>query len=57
MNLAGGSRRPSLTAFVVILGSRFVIDRWRAVRFVTFAGNWLAPLRCWSGGAGSVLST
>lgn len=37
-------------ALAVIVGSHFVIDRWRLARFVVFAKNQLAPasaIRCW----------
>lgn len=30
---------------LVILGSHFVIDRWRLARYVVWAKNWLAPTR------------
>lgn len=35
--------RPSLTALAVIVGTHFVIDRWRLARFVCWAKNFLAP--------------
>ena len=31
---------PSVLAFAVILGTHFVIDRYRLARFVVFAKNW-----------------
>lgn len=34
---------PSLLAFAVILGTHFVIDRYRLARYVCFAKNALAP--------------
>jgi hypothetical protein len=34
---------PSLAAMAVIIGTHFVIDRWRLARFVVFAKNRLAP--------------
>lgn len=33
----------SLPALAVILGTHFVIDRWRLARYVIWAKNWLAP--------------
>lgn len=35
--------RPSLMAFAVILGTHFLIDRYRLARYVVFAKNALAP--------------
>lgn len=35
--------RPSLVAFVVILGTHFLIDRYRLARYVVYAKNFLAP--------------
>jgi hypothetical protein len=35
--------RPSLAACVVILGSHFLIDRYRLARYVVWAKNCLAP--------------
>lgn len=32
-------------ALAIILGSHFVIDRWRLARYVCWAKNWLAPER------------
>jgi hypothetical protein len=40
--------RPSGWAFVVIVGTHFVIDRWRLARFVVFAKNRLAPMDGWA---------
>ena len=39
--------RPSWPAMAVIVGTHFVIDRWRLARFVIAAKNWLGgnPLR------------
>jgi hypothetical protein len=34
---------PSVMALVVIVGTHFVIDRWRLARYVVWAKNWLAP--------------
>lgn len=34
---------PSLPAMAVIVGSHFVIDRWRLARFVCWAKNWPWP--------------
>ncbi len=33
----------SLPALAVIVGTHFVIDRWRLARYVCWAKNWLAP--------------
>lgn len=33
----------SILALAVIVGTHFVIDRWRLARFVVWAKNWLAP--------------
>lgn len=33
----------SLAALSVIVGTHFVIDRWRLARFVCWAKNWMAP--------------
>lgn len=38
--------RPSVTAMVVIVGTHFVIDRWRLARFVVWAKNFAGP---WGG--------
>lgn len=39
---------PSLSAFAVILGTHFLIDRFRLARFVVFAKNWTtAPRLKW----------
>jgi hypothetical protein len=35
--------RPSWLAMIVIVGSHFVIDRWRLARLVVWAKNWLCP--------------
>jgi hypothetical protein len=35
--------RPSLLALAVIVGSHFVIDRWRLARYVCWAKNWPWP--------------
>lgn len=40
--------RPSLLALAVIVGTHFVIDRWRLARFVCWAKNWLGPNRPWA---------
>ena len=39
--------RPSYGAFMVILGTHFVIDRWRLARFVVYAKNFLSPCSAW----------
>lgn len=36
--------RPSLTAFAFIVGTHFLIDRWRLARFVCYAKNFIAPV-------------
>lgn len=38
----------SWTALAVIVGTHFVIDRWRLARFVVFAKNRLAPVDGWA---------
>lgn len=35
--------RPSAAALAVIVGTHFVIDRWRLARFVVWAKNYLGP--------------
>lgn len=35
--------RPSALALAVIVGTHFVIDRWRLARFVVWAKNYLGP--------------
>lgn len=35
--------RPTLAAYAVIVGTHFVIDRWRLARYVCWAKNWLSP--------------
>lgn len=35
--------RPSVLAFAVILGTHFLIDRYRLARYVVFGKNFLAP--------------
>ena len=37
--------RPSLAALAVIVGTHFLIDRYRLARHVCWVKNWLAPLR------------
>lgn len=39
--------KPSVTAFAVILGTHFLIDRFRLARFVVYAKNWMAPASAW----------
>lgn len=39
--------RPSVSAFLVILGTHFLIDRYRLARYVVYAKNWIAPTRYW----------
>jgi hypothetical protein len=35
--------RPSLPALAVIVGTHFIIDRWRLARYVVWAKNYLGP--------------
>lgn len=35
--------RPSIAAMAVIVGTHFVIDRWRLARYVVWAKNFIAP--------------
>lgn len=35
--------RPTLIAFLVILGTHFFIDRFRLARYVVWAKNWMGP--------------
>lgn len=35
--------RPSLPALAFIIGTHFVIDRWRLARYVVWAKNWICP--------------
>lgn len=35
--------RPSWKAYAVIVGTHFIIDRWRLARFVVWAKNFLMP--------------
>lgn len=35
--------RPSLLALAVIIGTHFIIDRWRLARYVVWAKNWPYP--------------
>lgn len=37
--------RPSLTAWLAIVATHTVIDRWRLARFVVWAKEWIAPTR------------
>jgi len=37
--------RPSWKAYAVIVGTHFVVDRWRLARFVVWAKNFLGPHR------------
>lgn len=39
--------RPSLTAWLVIIGTHFLIDRYRLARYIVWAKNFLAPESCW----------
>ncbi len=39
--------RPSYGAFMVIMVTHFLIDRWRIARFVVYAKNFLAPPSTW----------
>lgn len=38
---------PSLAAFMVILGTHFIVDRWRLARFVVYAKNFISPRSTW----------
>jgi hypothetical protein len=38
---------PSMLAFAVILGTHFLIDRYRLARYVAFGKNYLAPSTWW----------
>lgn len=38
---------PTLAAWLVIVGTHFVIDRWRLARYVVYAKNFLAPQSAW----------
>lgn len=35
--------RPSIWAMAFIIGTHFIIDRWRLARLVVWAKNWIAP--------------
>lgn len=35
--------RPSIAAMAVIVGTHFVIDRWRLARYVVWAKNFIGP--------------
>src|SRR4051812_27883217 len=35
--------RPSWKAYPVIVGTHFIVDRWRLARFVVWAKNFIAP--------------
>lgn len=37
--------RPSLAAWLMIVGTHAIIDRWRLARYVVWAKEWLAPTR------------
>lgn len=39
--------RPSVAAFAVIVGTHFLIDRWRLARFVVWVKNFAAPCEAW----------
>lgn len=39
--------RPSLPAWLVIVVTHFLIDRFRLARYLVWAKNWLAPRRYW----------
>lgn len=39
---------PSLLALSVIIGTHFLIDRYRLARYVVWAKNWLGPNKPWS---------
>lgn len=37
----------SVTALAVIVGTHFILDRWRLARYVVYAKNFFAPLSVW----------
>jgi DNA-directed RNA polymerase specialized sigma24 family protein len=37
--------RPSLAAWLMIVGTHAIIDRWRLARYVVWTKEWLAPTR------------
>lgn len=39
---------PSITAWLVIFGTHFLIDRYRLARYVVWLKNWLGPNRPWA---------
>ena len=39
--------QPSWTAFAVILGTHFLIDRFRLARYVVYAKNLMSPASTW----------
>lgn len=39
---------PSPAALAVIIGTHFIIDRWRLARYVVWLKNWMGPNRPWS---------
>lgn len=46
----------SITALAVVMGTHFIIDRWRLARYVCWVKNWAAPLgwnKPWSECAGT----
>lgn len=46
--------KPSWTAFAVILGTHFLIDRFRLARFVVYAKNWTTnPSLKWADASGT----
>jgi Protein of unknown function (DUF3307) len=47
--------RPSWKAYAVIVGTHFVIDRWRLARFVVWAKNWMGDRQWLKNGEGDVL--
>lgn len=40
--------QPSWAALAVIVGTHFLIDRWRLARYVVWVKNWMGPNRPWS---------
>jgi hypothetical protein len=46
--------RPSLLAFAVILGTHFLIDRYRLARYVVWAKNWMGADVKWFHEPGNV---
>lgn len=39
--------KPSITAFLFIAVTHFIIDRWRLARYLVFVKNFIAPRSAW----------